>query len=80
MPTDEELEALVAQLEPGVQLVISLLRRSNQQLTESGQELNKTLVGLRQELKALRVQNDELKRMLFGPKSEKMPSMGIYPF
>lgn len=68
MPTDEELDALAAQLEPGVRLVVGLLRENNRQLMEA-------LESLREELKAQRVQNAELKRMLFGPRSEKMPSM-----
>lgn len=68
MPTDEELQALEAQLEPGVRVVMGLIRESNRQLQA-------TLEGLRKELEAQRVQNAELKRMLFGPKSEKMPSM-----
>lgn len=68
MPTDEELQALEAQLEPGLRLVISLLRKNSQQLTETIEELKATIEGLR-------VQNAELRRMLFGRKSEKMPPM-----
>lgn len=68
MPTDEELQALESQLEPGMRLVISMLRETNQRLEA-------TLEGLREELKAQRAQNAELRRMLFGRKSEKMPSM-----
>jgi transposase len=61
MPTDEELEALEAQLEPAVRIVIHLLRQNNRQLLES--------------LEQLKAQNAELRRMLFGRRSEKMPSM-----
>jgi len=68
MPTDDELKALEAQLEPGMRLVVSMLRQTIQRLEA-------TLESLGEELKAQRVQNAELRRMLFGRKSEKMPAM-----
>src|SRR4051812_14964605 len=68
MPTGDELKALEAQLEPGMRLVVSMLRQTIQRLEA-------TLESLREELKAQRVQNNELRRMLFGRKSEKMPPM-----
>lgn len=61
MPTDEELQALEAQLDPAVRVVIGLLRKNNQSLLES--------------IEQLKAQNAELRRMLFGRRSEKMPSM-----
>jgi transposase len=68
MPTDDELKALEAQLEPGMRLVVSMLRQTIQRLEAA-------LESLGEELKAQRVQNAELRRMLFGRKSEKMPAM-----
>ncbi len=61
MPTDEELAALEAQLEPAVRIVIHLLRENNRTLLAS--------------IEQLKAQNAELRRMLFGRRSEKMPSM-----
>jgi len=61
MPTDEELAALEAQREPAVCVVIHLLRQHNKQLLDS--------------IEQLKAQNAELRRMLFGRRSEKMPSM-----
>lgn len=61
MPTNEELEALEAQLEPAVRVVIGLLRKNNSTLLES--------------IEQLKAQNAELRRMLFGQRSERMPSM-----
>lgn len=61
MPTEEELEALESQLEPAVRIVIHLLRQNNKQLLDS--------------IEQLKAQNAELRRMLFGRRSEKMPSM-----
>jgi transposase len=61
MPTDEELDALTAQLEPSMRIVIGLLRKNSQMLVES--------------IEQLKAQNTELRRMLFGQRSERMPSM-----
>jgi transposase len=61
MLTDEELEALEAQLDPALRIVIGLLRKNNKTLLES--------------IEQLKAQNAELRRMLFGRRSEKMPSM-----
>lgn len=61
MPTDEELEALEAKLDPEVRIVIGLFRKNNETLLES--------------IAQLKAQNAELRRMLFGARSEKMPSM-----
>jgi transposase len=68
MLTDEELDALIARLDPGVRIVVELLRRNNR-------ELLARLEQLREQQEQLTAQNAELRRMLFGPRSEKMPSM-----
>lgn len=61
MLTDEDLDVLIARLDPGVRIVVELLRKNNRELLDS--------------LAELKAQNAELRRMLFGPRSEKMPSM-----
>lgn len=61
MPTDEELEALEAQLDPAARIVIGMLRRNYQAQLET--------------IEQLKAQLAELRRMLFGRRSEKMPSM-----
>ena len=68
MPPDDELAKIESQLDPAVRVVMRMLRDNNKQLAE-------TLKELQEQLKSLSVQNAELRRMLFGPKSEKMPSM-----
>jgi transposase len=75
MPTDEELTALEARLEPAVKVVVAMMRKHNELLTETVRQLEATLASLRDELKDQRTQNAELRRMLFGRKSEKMPPM-----
>jgi transposase len=68
MPTDEELDALIAQLDPAARIVIGLFRKHSQALLDSIEQL-------KEQQQALQAQNAELRRMLFGPRSEKMPSM-----
>jgi hypothetical protein len=68
MLTDEELDALITRLDPGVRIVVELLRRNNRELLARLEEL-------REQQEQLTAQNAELRRMLFGPRSEKMPSM-----
>lgn len=68
MLTDEELDALIARLAPGVRIVVELLRRNNRELLDRLEEL-------KDQQEQLKAQNAELRRMLFGPRSEKMPSM-----
>lgn len=68
MLTDEELDALITRLDPGVRIVVELLHRNNRELLARLEEL-------REQQEQLTAQNAELRRMLFGPQSEKMPSM-----
>jgi transposase len=63
-----DFEELEKQLDPGTRMVIALLRKANNDLLETikaQSEQNSILIG----------QIDDLRQMLFGRKSEKMPSM-----
>ena len=53
---------------PGLRIVVAMLRKSNDDLLE----INKNQT---EQITKLTVQIDDLRHMLFGQKSEKMPSM-----
>ncbi len=58
--TPEELDDLEKELPPSIRIVVAMMRSFNEELQQS--------------LEQLRAENAELKRMLFGRKSEKLPS------
>lgn len=67
-PSDDEIAALEQQLEPSARAVVALMRQSLHQLQQ-------TVEQLQAELERQRAQNEQLRRMLFGPRSERIPSI-----
>lgn len=65
---DIDFEELEKQLDPTTRIIFGLLRKSNEELLA----INKSQA---EQLSNLSDQIDELRHMLFGRKSEKMPSM-----
>jgi transposase len=63
---DDDIKALEKQLDPALRAVFSLLRKTNEELTESNKKLT-------EEVSRLTSQVAKFQKMLFGPKSEKLP-------
>lgn len=62
----DDIAALEKQLDPALRAVFALLRKTNEELTESNKRLTEEVAKLSDQVK-------KFQRMLFGPKSEKMP-------
>ncbi len=59
VPIDEQLDALLPQLDPTAQAVVGVMRV--------------LVTDLREQLQRKREENAELKRMLFGQRSKRLP-------
>jgi transposase len=68
MVPPEQIEALKRQLEPAARVVVELIESSNAQLQA-------TIESQRAQIEGLTAQISDLRHMLFGRKSEKLPSI-----
>ena len=75
MPNADELDELEAALDPAARYVVGLMRQSNDDLKRMLGERDKQLAFQSEQLTRLTEQLDEMKRMLFGKRSEKLPPM-----
>ena len=68
MKLPDDFEDLVKQLDPTARIVMEMIRSTNQELQE-------TIKSLREQNESLTAQISDLRHMLFGRKSEKIPSI-----
>ena len=69
----DDITELEKQLDPALRAVFALLRKTNQELTEGNKALTLSNQKLTEEVAKLSAQVKKFQKMLFGPKSEKMP-------
>jgi transposase len=69
----DDIAELEKQLDPALRAVFALLRKTNDELTESNKTISESNKKLTEEVAKLTAQVAKFQRMLFGPKSEKMP-------
>ena len=60
-------------MDPALRAVFAILRKSNEELTEGNRQLNESNKKLSEEVAKLTAQVAKFQKMLFGPKSEKLP-------
>lgn len=70
-----DFEALEQQLDPATRVIFHLFRQSHEQLLAINKQQAEQNKQQAEQISNLTEQIDELRRMLFGRKSEKMPSM-----
>lgn len=73
MPTPEHIQALLATLDPAARVVVEMMWRFHEQQMAELCALREQLAVRDAELAELRAQNDKLRAMVFGRRSEKMP-------
>lgn len=73
MPTSEHIQALLATLEPAARVVVEMMWHFHEQQMAELRALREQLAARDAELAELRAQNDKLRAMVFGRRSEKMP-------
>jgi transposase len=73
MVMPEHIEAQVLALDPGAQAVIRLLWHFHEEQMAEFRALREQSEQRDAELAALKVQNDKFRKMLFAPRSEKLP-------
>lgn len=69
----EHIEEQVAALDPGAQAVIRMLWHFHEEQMAEFRALRGQLAERDAELAALKAQNDKFRKMLFAPRSEKLP-------
>jgi transposase len=69
----DDIAELEKQLDPAVRAGFSLLRKTNEELTESNKKLTESNEKLTDEVSKLTGQVAKFQKMLFGPRSEKLP-------
>jgi len=72
---DIDFEELEKHLDPATRMVVALLRKSNEQLLAANKTQSEHLSKQSEQISHLTDQIEDLRTMLFGRKSEKMPSM-----
>jgi transposase len=68
MVREEQLEALKRELEPAARVIVEMMQATNAQLEA-------TIEAQREQIEALTAQISDLRHMLFGRKSEKLPTI-----
>jgi transposase len=69
----DDIAALEKQLDPAIRAVFALLRKTNEELTESNTAFIESNKKLTEEVSKLTAQVAKFQKMLFGRKSEKLP-------
>jgi len=72
---DIDFEELEKSLDPATRMVIALLRKSNEELLAANKAQTEQISKQSEQIFNLTEQIEDLRTMLFGRKSEKMPSM-----
>jgi len=75
MTLPDDIAELEKQLAPAARAVFAILRKTNEELTKSNTELTNSNKKLTEEVAKLTAQVGKFQKMLFGRKSEKLPSI-----
>ena len=73
MALQDDIAELEKQLDPAARAVFALLKKTNEELTESNARLTESNTKLTEEVSKLTAQVAKFQKMLFGRKSEKLP-------
>ncbi len=75
MELPDNIDELEAQLDPAARVVVSILRSNLEEQSKAAEEQRKSSSQLLETIEQLRADNAELRRLLFGKKREKLPTI-----